>query len=253
VIGEKKSWVYGLYLEGEEDRIRYVGKTSSRRGLKGRLYSHVWLARNSNGQLPVQRWINKHGGECIRIRSLYEVSEDDLDEEEVRTISEYRSLGLADLNVTSGGDGRTSEEVSGERNPRAKTTWEQVRRVRMYAKSRYVTVSEASKLLGTNPAGASKVLTNRSWYDPEYDPADRVTTQQSASRGEYSSWGRPTDETVNHYRDRYLAGESVSELVRSEGVPTSTMRRYLFDCYGDSILRGRCALRQRGHGKLGTL
>ena len=95
----QKFQIYGLHLEGEPDRIRYVGQT--RQGIKLRLRQHGYCY---NMKLPISCWITRHGKSNVHARLLEAVDlKDELDEAEVRWIAHFRKLGLADLNVSSGG------------------------------------------------------------------------------------------------------------------------------------------------------
>lgn len=237
--------MYGLRLRTEPGRHRYIGKTSALRGVKYRVYSHFWLAENSSGNLPVQRWILKHGKENIVFDILEESTTDKLSGLEVSWIKTKRLLGQADLNVTAGGDGRDSEDLVGDKNPRAKLTWDQVREIRSVAQTRYLYSSEASKTLGVTPAAASKILTNRTWVDSDYEVESRIHIGDTSTRGEQvTAWGRPSDQLIELYRSRYLSGETPTQLSRIEGVPLTTMRRYLFDKYASEESLKECVAKR---------
>lgn len=93
--------VYGLSLDGVAHR--YVGMTSV--GLQVRRTKHLYAAARG-GDLPVHRWIRKHGAENIMISELDRAdSRDDLSRLEVEWITRLQSSGFNLLNLTAGGSG----------------------------------------------------------------------------------------------------------------------------------------------------
>lgn len=101
---KSKNVIYGLYCICHPGRgIRYVGQTSL--GIKARMWLHRSVARVDPKQ-PVSYWMRKHSVDNIAFTTL-EVAHSDqfLDDLEIRIISEHRSLGLADLNISDGGHG----------------------------------------------------------------------------------------------------------------------------------------------------
>ena len=104
----RKFQIYGLHLEGEPGRIRYVGQT--RQGVEVRLKQHL-MCRYPH--LPIAKWVTKHGAGQIRLVVLEEVPHlSDLDDAEVRWVSHFRRAGLCDLNLTSGGNNGTERKFS---------------------------------------------------------------------------------------------------------------------------------------------
>lgn len=93
--------IYGLECECHPDAgIRYIGQT--RRGLTVRLGEHLSAARVGK-ELPVHKWIRKHGAQ-VQIVALQRCgSQDELNAEEARLISIFRERGAKLLNVMAGG------------------------------------------------------------------------------------------------------------------------------------------------------
>lgn len=222
--------IYGLYDDLEPDRIRYVGKSSGKRGVKDRIYHHKWLSRKSTSNLPSSRWIRKIGEERLRYRVL-EIVEliSDLDPAEIRMIAHYRSLGQADLNIASGGEGQTSERMSGSGNTNASTTWELVRLVREKASQSYMRNSEAAKVLGVNDAAASKILRNVSWTDTGYDPASRIGKESLIGT---SPWRKVPDPSIEIMRSDYLSGMSLTAISKKWDLPLTSTRRFILQSHG---------------------
>lgn len=98
--------IYGLH--GGDSIIRYVGQTSM--SLAQRLAKHNYSAfhksQSKQYEYPVNRWIRKHGWQNVHAKIL-EICEDfeQLNLAEVKLISDYRLLGMADLNISDGGMG----------------------------------------------------------------------------------------------------------------------------------------------------
>lgn len=248
-------WIYGLYHVDKPDKIRYVGKTVSRRGVKDRVYHHKYDAVKYQNKYPSQRWIRKHGPEKISFRILEEVPSDRINEAEIRWIEELRGRGDADLNVLPGGEGLTSEMVAGEKNPKSRMTWKRVREIRAEAALRYVPTMEVTEEFGVGWAAASKMLRNDSWYDPGYNPDLRITPLQNnatGSREDLTYNRRFSTEMVEEIRQKYLSGVPTSQLCSTYGTGTTSIYRVLFRSYGSEESRLACVKfkKSRVRGKL---
>ena len=239
---KRRGWIYGLYDIENPENIRYCGKTISRRGVSFRVYHHKWSARRFNTQMPSARWIRKIGEDRLGFRVLEEVSAEGIDGAEISWISRLRESGMADLNVLPGGDGTSSEAVTGEKNPRARVKKSQVQEIRARAVKQYVSPSEEASRLGINPAAVTKILNNTSWFDPGYDPATRITAKQESRNptGTHRVWRAIPNSEVERIRRRYLQGDTIPEIIKSEGVPRTSLRRLLFESYGSEESREMC-------------
>ena len=109
----RENVIYGLECTCHPGRgYRYIGLTTA--GAQRRLWSHRKMARNGN-TYPVYRWMRKHGDENVRSVVLERHAAPELlPDAERRVIAEHRSLGPADLNVTSGGEGTFGRKLSAE-------------------------------------------------------------------------------------------------------------------------------------------
>lgn len=98
--------IYHVIHPKEPERVRYVGKTKA--GIKTRENGH-WSdtnRRRSNSRL--QNWLVKYRADrgSIEFRPVIECdTPEELNAAEIREIARLRSIGQADLNITSGGDG----------------------------------------------------------------------------------------------------------------------------------------------------
>lgn len=114
--------VYGIV--DASDRVRYVGLTST--GLHARFLGHRRAAKA--GELPVNRYLRKHGCDESRFRIL-EVADDvdHLEHLEIFWIAQMRELGQADLNLADGGYSRRGSAMTAEAKARigasAKARW----------------------------------------------------------------------------------------------------------------------------------
>lgn len=251
----RTGWIYALYHVDDPDRIRYVGKTVSRRGVKDRVYHHKYDAQKYQNTYPSQAWIRKHGPEKISFKVLETAVENELNDLEIQWIAMLRELGQADLNALPGGEGVTSEMTSGEKNPKSRMTWARVREIRKEASTRYVPTIEVSEEFGVQWAAASKMLRNDSWYDPDYDPGLRITPVQNNSTGSQEDLTynrRFSTEMVEEIRQKYLSGVSTSQLCSMYGTGTTSICRVLFRSYGSEESRLACVKfkKSRVRGKL---
>ena len=105
---EPKNVIYGLHCTCHpEEGVRYVGKTTS--GANKRLRQHISNAHRAGAgsarDLPVYRWIRKHG-DAIQVTALEEAAPADLNEREKHWIQELDTFkGVKGLNLSLGGDG----------------------------------------------------------------------------------------------------------------------------------------------------
>lgn len=239
---KRVGWIYGLRLKSEPGQYRYLGQTKSRRGVGYRFYHHFWAAKNSSRRYPCQAWLMKYGEGLVTYDILEEVAVENLDEAEIRWISDLRERGLADLNVLPGGQGIPEGSGAGDRNPNTRLTWDQVNHVRNLASQRYVSTTEAAKILGVQHAGASKILRNDSWFDAKYNPEDRVVSGGTSPSGQVVWAQRKFDpEFIESIREEYLKGDTLKELVDRYDVSMTTLRRYLIQSYGseESLIKCR--------------
>lgn len=234
-------WVYGLFDKEEgEDRIRYVGQTRGR-DVRQRLYGHLHQARSDTpSSRPVISWIRSIGEDRVGHVILSQVPTQDLDKEEVWWIYDYRSRGLADLNVLDGGQGFSSNHTAGEKNSKARLTWELVRDLRSRAIREYVSVQETARKVGITPAALSKVLCNQTWYDPDYDPEQRISIKHHNENSADPVWRAVGNEVVEEMRGKYLSGTSVNRISVEYGIPKTTVFRCLFESYGSEETRRAC-------------
>lgn len=98
--------IYGI-KRLDDHRIRYVGQT--RKAIATRLTEHVAAAK-AGVTLPLMCWLRKHDDyEVVELDVIESETGDPgsdrilANEREIELITYYRSLGQADLNVTSGG------------------------------------------------------------------------------------------------------------------------------------------------------
>lgn len=102
-LTDKPLSVYGLFDKSEPNRIRYVGLTT--KGINARFAGHWSQAQNTKRKLPVLLWIRKREKSELGI-CLIEWADnvEHLKQLEIFHIAQYRELGMADLNLTDGGE-----------------------------------------------------------------------------------------------------------------------------------------------------
>lgn len=228
--------VYTVTHPKDPGRIRYVGKTINT--LRRRENGHWSDANRRRSNSRFQNWLIKYRDDREDILfSEYSkhYSKGDLDQAEIRLISELRALGQADLNITAGGDGgfglpwseesraKLSDTLSGEGAWKALLTWEDVANIR----ERYTSGDVLGEIVKDYPltkSSMSKVLRNDTWKDPDYTPPTREEVQQRQN----PNWVKLTPEQVGDLRRR-SQGEikTFEEWGREYGVNPGVARAVL--------------------------
>jgi len=105
--------VYVLVTKADPKRVRYVGLTIRRYRYR---FSQHWCDTGREGRLrPVAGWMKKHGKENVTIIPIeHQADKDNLKAAEIKWISHYRALGMADLNITDGGESGNGNPFSAE-------------------------------------------------------------------------------------------------------------------------------------------
>jgi hypothetical protein len=119
----------------------------------------------------------------VEIRELCEADdENELNELEVFWISNLRSAGQADLNLTDGGDGgrgsvhspesRTalSEKYRASGGPSAKLNWATVHEIRARRQALYQEATVLAADYGVTRTAIDRILKNQLWFDPTFNP-----------------------------------------------------------------------------------
>lgn len=177
--------VYGIYDIQDPERIRYVGMTTG--DLKTRLRNHWAYSDPKYRRSRIQCWMysrrNRRGD--VRMVVLDSVKDfEELKRAEMEQIKKFREKGMADLNLTDGGEGmlgyRRSEESKRQISekyrktggPYAKLTWEDVRRIRKDRMERYEPAEEVAKRYGVQRTAIDRILRNELWIDETFNPDD---------------------------------------------------------------------------------
>ena len=99
--------IYSI-VSNESGEVLYVGQTKN---LAGRISGHRSQAYpgNKKSRLPLYAWLIKHGFDAVHFDVLVQVNEELLDIAEIEWIAYFKSLGLARLNVSPGGQNPIGE------------------------------------------------------------------------------------------------------------------------------------------------
>ena len=204
--------IYHVIHPKEPERVRYVGKTKA--GIKTRENGH-WSdtnRRRSNSRL--QNWLVKYRADrgSIEFRPVIECdTPEELNAAEIREIARLRSIGQADLNITSGGDGglglpwseesrsKLSKTLGGEGAWKAKGTWELIGQIRQ----EYLAGATRRELVERYPQFATstmqKILRNGTWRDENYLPPDRA---EQVRRRDFVANAILSPDQIRELRDR---------------------------------------------------
>lgn len=227
--------IYGILDMDYPERIRYVGQTTR---FTSRRTEH-WRAAQQNKKLPVSKYLRKHLNRKNRIEFRVldtALDHDILDELEIKWISDLRSRGQADLNVTGGGRGSFRVEWAQDRrdlyrermlaewsqNPsrrnRFKMSYEAAREMRTMASREWVSREWLRKEFKCSLATVRSILLNLSWKDPNYDPRNLKNRPVMVQE-------QPTTLTADIVRqirrDRLEGWVSNSELGKKYGITPS--------------------------------
>ena len=103
--------IYGIFDIAEPDVIRYVGKTS--RSHRRRLAHHKYSAKMCSDHLtPLHAWIKSASIENVDARILeIATGQSQLDHLETLWIANLQQRGMADLNVSPGGEKQKSYSI----------------------------------------------------------------------------------------------------------------------------------------------
>ena len=223
--------IYVIVDRQEPERVRYVGQTT--RGIPYRRQGH-WTDA-AKGNLPVNRFLEKrrHRKSEVEFQEIDTAeTREELDDKEVFWISEFRSIGQADLNLTDGGGGAKGRRMSdAEKEAKRKSmigrfrgdkylgevklTWDIVRQIREQSTQRWESQQDIAERYGVTQSVIYKVLQNRAWIDDEYTPDfDKIKT-------------RPPETHANNRQIPESVVKEIRELRMREWVPEKEIaRRY---------------------------
>lgn len=107
------------------------------------------------------------------------------------------------------------KEQSGENNSKAKFTWEQIRDIREKAKTMRLT--EIADEYGVAPTTIGPIVHNKTWYDPDYTPPEKLQTT-----GTVSHQSKLTMEQVNEIRSIWRT-TTIPSLAQKYNVDSSSI------------------------------
>lgn len=233
----KPGLIYVVTDAREPDRVRYVGRTIQPLGIRVR--SHWYEAMKKRSKF--QNWLRARSDrreEVIFTPISWHEDGHDLNRAEIAAIEHYRSIGQADMNLTSGGDGRLGYSFSpeqaekhragvprGEDQHFSKLTWAQVREIRALRLERYETALSIGRRYGVNHATISDMLRNNTWYDPEYDPSKILPQGWSGDRARNRKITAKDVSDIRALRQReYLP---CSEIAKEYGISKDMVYRII--------------------------
>ena len=122
---------------------------------------------------------------------------------------------------------RNPNSPKGEQQRDAKLTWKKAAEIRTrYATSGISTV-EIARHYDITPRVVHKVLTNKGWHDPSYDPSVYIP-HKPAGRGERNQGARLTWEQVREIRARYQFHKVTAKMLAAEyGVTSNHIEKIL--------------------------
>lgn len=104
--------VYALFHRDHPERLRYAGLTTKSELV--RLKGH-WKAARRGLKYPVYFWMRKYSQEDIQVKILATyTTREEMILGEIAWIAELRKQGMADLNITDGGEGTSGWKMNDE-------------------------------------------------------------------------------------------------------------------------------------------
>lgn len=247
-----KPSIYALSCDCHpEEGYSYIGQTS--RSIKIRLYHHIydahnWEKRQKVADLPVYRWIRKHGSENLVCTVLETVSDSEhLDLRESYWIAYYETFSKG-LNLTEGGGGlrgwvaspetrlkmslsgrgkvitaetrrKMRQSSSGDLSNRATLTESQVLEIkrRMWNGE---SVTDLARDFHRNKSLMSHISSGYSWGTVPWPIGPRVqpTLRRPKAQGSRNSAAKIREEDVTLIRRRHAEGETARSLAEEYGV-----------------------------------
>lgn len=224
----KPGVVYVVTDRQEPERVRYVGRTVQ--GISARAGKH-WLDSKKN-KTAFSNWLRSraHRREDVVFTEIsWHPDVPALNKAEVAAIAHYRSIGQADLNLTSGGDGGSpgpwdetrrqnhfKRVPRGDNHPLSVMTWKQVKAIRDKAIKEPVNSAHLAQEYGVSVATMSEILRNETWYDPGYDPETRKFFSR---HGDMARNRKITGEQVKEIRERRMKKyTSNTEMAKEYGI-----------------------------------
>lgn len=228
--------VYGIQDIREPGRIRYVGKTTG--DPKVRMSNHWTYSRRPGSLSRIHGWLRSRSSvpEVVEMIPLaYSDSDDELSQLEIDTIRDYRARGMADLNLTDGGEGlrgysrspesrkAISEKYRASGGPVAKLTWDQVREIREHRMKVYEESADTAKRYGVLGSAISRILLNVLWRDDEFDPGLVVPRPPGSHRS--AAFNMDTIREIRTLRQSsWVSSKSIAE---NYGVSESAIQHIL--------------------------
>jgi hypothetical protein len=217
-------YIYALRLT-DDTTYRYVGLT--RQKLEARLWQHRNTAANGS-ELPVSRWIRKHGGDAIEILLIEECDLAVVGEREKFYISYFESLGHPLLNITIGGG-------------TSKPTTDEIRRNCSEAQRRRTDVRGGKPLSDAHRKKLSEALKGRVRSDEERMAISngrkgiKFTDEHIENlRTSHLNQRRLTDEQINTITSSIYRRGIYTELANQFGVSPSLVSRIAREANGPS-------------------
>jgi len=91
---------------------------------------------------------------------------------------------------------RGKHDINGDKNGRAKLSWEVVRMLRaQYSSAPWPTAAELGREHGLNPVTVAQVVSNRTWRDSNYVPVKMTSVAKRRLRGTLNTGPRKREES----------------------------------------------------------
>lgn len=238
---ERGGWVYLVIDAREPLRIRYVGKTQV--SIQERATGHWYDSRRTSKPMNSRmvNWLPKRADrpqDVLFVEQGFYPTRTELNYAEYRLIADYKELGMADLNISEGGEGQVGRSIRPETRAKMKAsahrgedhhnttlTWKVVNQARKRAQETYYSYITLAEDLDISRSNAHKILSNVAWYDPNYDPSTRLPRPASMRARGRKVWTAKLDwPEVNEIRrirqEKWIGHE---ELARIYGVGKSNI------------------------------
>ena len=182
----------------------YIGSSVD---LKRRINEHFWeLKNNRHPNIHLQYAYNKYGRNNFEVEVIEYCNKNIVREREQYYIDKYlpylQSVGYNISNNSNGGNTGNSET-----HPKAKLTWNDVKKMRNKYNQDKLSMNELSKLYGISIQAVRAIILNINWHDDSYVPPSK---QELKYRMSFK--GEDINKQIRNIRIDYINGASTKEL-----------------------------------------
>ena len=221
-MDEKTGIIYRAYLTTRPEDTLYVGATTV--GVEKRRLQHL----RGHNKTAFSDFLQTQDPDTVVFEGVEEAPAPELSDLEIKWIAHYKSLGQARYNVHTGGGGFHGGPINprkGEELPWSKLSMEKAREIRGIRLREWVSESDLADRYGVTQSVIHRVLRNKIWVDPEFDPDTITTKRPPESHANNRQIDREVVDEIRALRMREWVSEP--EIARRYGLTRSNVHNIL--------------------------